>query len=195
MKSYQRRRGRLALVGGAPLGLALVISLVLAAAGGATPKACGTTVKAVDGGKLSINKYIQDSVHFSPGTVTIKSGCSITFTYSGSNDPDPHTLSIVKTSQLPQTLAQANNCSICNKIGSQLVKNPQQPPGPTNPVLHWSVNSGKPGLDAPGDTVAILEQGVKGHKSITVNVSAPAGTTLHFMCAVHPWMQGTINVT
>ncbi|MGI8421234.1 MAG: cupredoxin domain-containing protein [Gaiellaceae bacterium] len=25
-------------------------------------------------------------------------------------------------------------------------------------------------------------------------VSAPAGTTLYFLCAVHPWMQGKIIV-
>jgi len=26
-------------------------------------------------------------------------------------------------------------------------------------------------------------------------VTAPAGTTLFYICAIHPWMQGIINVT
>jgi hypothetical protein len=33
------------------------------------------------------------------------------------------------------------------------------------------------------------------HRSISIKVTAPAGTTLHFICAVHPWMQGTLKVT
>jgi hypothetical protein len=33
------------------------------------------------------------------------------------------------------------------------------------------------------------------HKSETVVVSAPPGTRLYFMCAIHPWMQGKIVVT
>ena len=30
---------------------------------------------------------------------------------------------------------------------------------------------------------------------IPVQVTAPAGTVLHFMCVIHPWMQGEIIVT
>ena len=29
---------------------------------------------------------------------------------------------------------------------------------------------------------------------LTIKVTAPAGTTLNFMCAVHPWMQGVLHV-
>jgi hypothetical protein len=32
-------------------------------------------------------------------------------------------------------------------------------------------------------------------QSITMQVTAPAGTVLHFMCVIHPWMQGEIIVT
>jgi hypothetical protein len=28
-----------------------------------------------------------------------------------------------------------------------------------------------------------------------IKVTAPAGTTLYFMCAVHPWMQAKLVVT
>ena len=99
--------------------------------------------------------------------------------------------------QLPKTAAQVDACRVCEQIGAKHVKNPNAEPGPSNPILHWIVNAGKPGLDSPGDSVAILEGpgAPAGHKSVTIQVTAPAGTTLHFLCAVHPWMQGTIKVT
>ena len=49
-----------------------------------------------------------------------------------------------------------------------------------------------PGLDGPGDSIAI--EGAK-HKTISMKVTAPAGTTLYFFCAVHPWMHGKLKVT
>jgi hypothetical protein len=33
------------------------------------------------------------------------------------------------------------------------------------------------------------------HPVIKARVSAPAGTTLRFICAIHPWMQGKLIVT
>jgi hypothetical protein len=72
------------------------------------------------------------------------------------------------------------------------LKNPKAPADQNNPIVHWILNKGKPGLDRVGDSVAIQEPGP--HKSITIKVTAPAGTTLYFLCAVHPWMQGKIEV-
>jgi hypothetical protein len=84
------------------------------------------------------------------------------------------------------------HCTVGNRVAAGHLKNPKAPPGPTNDIAHWTVNKGKPGLDEPGDSIAI--EGAK-HKSISIKVTAPAGTVLHFICAVHPWMQGTIKVT
>jgi hypothetical protein len=42
----------------------------------------------------------------------------------------------------------------------------------------------------PGDSLLILPG-----KGLTAPVTAPAGTTLWYMCTVHPWMQGSIVVT
>jgi plastocyanin len=50
---------------------------------------------------------------------------------------------------------------------------------------------GQAGSRQAGDSVAI--EGAK-HKSISIKVTAPAGTTLYFFCAVHPWMHGKITV-
>jgi hypothetical protein len=50
---------------------------------------------------------------------------------------------------------------------------------------------GPPGLDQPGDSLLIdAEQPVT-----RARVTAAPGTTLHFICVIHPWMQGKLKVT
>jgi plastocyanin len=155
--------------------------------------ASGVTILAKDSGvTFSPNKYIQDNMAFSPGTAAVKSGQSITFKFGGAKSMEPHTLTIVKKSDLPTTGAQIENCKPCERYATPHLKNPKAPPDQSNPIVHWILNKGKPGLDVPGDSVAIQEPGA--HKSVTIKVSAPAGTTLYFVCAVHPWMQGKIVV-
>jgi plastocyanin len=157
----------------------------------------GVTIKAMDKGMTYvINKSATDSMFFAPGAVSVKSGGTITFTYGGKPSDEPHTISVVAQKDLPTTAAQINACSnggskVCNAIVAGHIKNPKLPPGPTNDIAHWTVNKGKPGLDRAGDSVAI--EGAK-HKSISIKVTAPAGTTLYFFCAVHPWMHGKITV-
>jgi plastocyanin len=184
---------RLALVGGL---VALVAVAVPLAGARVHRSACGATVKVTDKMKFVINRYVQDEMRFDPGTVSLKSGCMMTFEFATPGQSDAHSLSIVKASDLPKTAAQMENCKICGQIGARHVAHPGQPPGPKNPIVHWIVNVGKPGLDGPGDSVGILEAkgAPPGHKSVTVPVSAAPGTTLYFMCGLHPWMQGKIVV-
>jgi len=173
----------------------VVAALASAIAGGAmaSGNATGLTIKATDkGASYVINKSVTDKMYFTPGIATVKSGQMLTFTYDGKPGDEPHTITIVSSKDLPRTTAQLNNCNICNQTASGHLKNPKAPPGPTNDIAHWIVDKGKPGLDGPGDSIAI--EGAK-HKSISIKVTAPAGTVLHFICAVHPWMQGTIKVT
>ena len=162
-------------------------------------KACGATVKVTDHEKFVVNQYLQDAMRFAPGTATVKSGCDLTFRFATADQDDPHSLSIVKESDLPKTTAEMQSCKICKAIKQQHVGDPTTPAGPKNPILHWIVNAGKPGLDTPGDGLAIFEDTAKGappgHASVTVRVSAPPNTTLYFMCGLHPWMQGKIHVT
>ena len=93
---------------------------------------------------------------------------------------------------MPKTHAQLDNCAVCEQMAAGHLKNPHAPPGPTNDIAHWIVDKGQPGLDEPGDSIAI--EGAK-HHTISIKVTAPAGTILHFICLVHPWMQGTLKVT
>jgi hypothetical protein len=150
----------------------------------------------VDQVKFAVNRYFQDGMRFDPGTVTLESGCDLTFEFASPGQDDPHSLSIVSKSALPRTTAQMEHCKVCAQIGAKHVMHPGQPPGPKNPIAHWIVNVGEPGLDAPGDSIGIFEArgSPPGHKRVTIPVSAPAGTTLYFMCGLHSWMQGKIVV-
>jgi plastocyanin len=169
------------------------LAAVIAGVAVASSHAAGLTIKATDkGASYVINKSVTDKMYFTPGVATVKSGQTLTFEYDGKPAEEPHTITIVSSKDLPKTAAQINNCNICNRTAAGHLKNPKAPPGPTNDIAHWTVDKGKPGLDGPGDSVAI--EGAK-HKSISIKVTAPAGTVLHFICAVHPWMQGTIKVT
>jgi hypothetical protein len=138
-------------------------------------------------------------MRYVPGTATVKSGCTLKFTFATPDQDVPHSISIVKKSELPKTAAEMQSCKVCKEIKAELVKDPTEPAGPHNPILHWIVNVGRPGLDVPGDSISIFEDADKGappgHKSVVVRVSAPPGTVLHYICGMHPWMQGAIVVT
>jgi plastocyanin len=178
------------------LGACLVAASVWATFALGSPGAThanGVAILAKDTGiKIVPNKYIQDNMFFSPGTVTVKSGDSITFKYGDTKSMEPHTLTIVNKADLPTNGEEAENCKVCQKLATPHLKNPKAPPEQNNPIVHWTLNKGQPGLDTVGDSVAIQQPGP--HKSITIDVSAPAGTTLYYLCAVHPWMQGKIVV-
>jgi plastocyanin len=187
-----------ALAGGLLALAALAAPSVVAAEAHAGVKACGVTVKVKDHAKYVVNQYFLDAMRFVPGTVTIKAGCDLTFEFAAPDDNDPHSLSLIKESDVPRTTEQMEKCKVCKRIRADHVGDPTEPAGPHNPIVHWIVNVGKPGLDAPGDSLSIFESKSKGappgHASVTVPVSAPAGTTLYYICGMHPWMQGKIVV-
>ena len=133
------------------------------------------------------NAYIKDSMHFVGGTVSVRSGATVTLT---NDTPNEHTLSIVKSSQLPRTIGQLEACAVCGEIAKSHGVDPTAPPSGPPPIL--LVNAGAPGFDEPGDSLII---GPKGHGApVSFKVTAPPGTVLSFMCAIHPWMQGRFLV-
>jgi plastocyanin len=159
----------------------------------ARPHQNGVVVLAKDKGvTFAPNRFIQDNVFFAPGRVRVRSGDSLTFRFGDAKAMEPHTLTIVKRSDVPKTGAQVENCKPCERYATPHLKHPKAPPDQNNPIVHWTLNKGQPGLDTVGDSIAIQQPGP--HKSITAQVTAPAGTTLYFLCAVHPWMQGKIVV-
>jgi plastocyanin len=159
----------------------------------ASNHATGAVVKVTDEGtSYVVNKSEKDTMYFTPATVSVKSGEMLTFEYGGKPQDEPHTITIVSEKDLPKTPAQIDNCQICLELASGHLANPKAPPGPTNDIAHWVLNKGPAGLDEPGDSIAI--EGAK-HKSMSIEVTAPPGTTLYFLCAVHPWMQAKLKVT
>lgn len=183
MESWKLRRALAAAVFGATL-LTLAGSAV--GAGGKRPARAKIVIKGGDSFKPNV--YIKNTFHFEAGTVTIRSGGTVTLT---NNSGDSHTLSIVKQSQLPRTNNQVENCSICGAIAKSHGVNPEGPP-PSGPPPIPLVNLGAPGFDKPGDSIVI---GPRGHGGqVTFKVTAPPGTTLSFMCIIHPWMQGRFLV-
>jgi hypothetical protein len=185
MRSWNSRRG---------LGAAVFSAVLLSAAGSALGAGGKGPAKAkilIKGGSsFKPNAYIKDSVHFDAGTVIIRSGGKITVKNTSS---EPHTLSIVKGSQLPRSLQQIENCSVCAAIGKSHGVNSEGPPtGPPAPPSHPLVNVGPVGFGTPGDSVAIGPAGPGGQ--VSFKVTARPGTTLNFMCVIHPWMQGRFLV-
>lgn len=109
----------------------------------------------------------------------------------------PHTFSLVTKGSLPNTAKQRHNCftpkHIClavamwhkfnpktERIGVQLAK-----AGPAG----WSTMGNA--TSKKGDSWFTETKG----ESVAQEVTAEAGTTLYFMCAVHPWMHGKVTVT
>src|SRR3954453_19166969 len=141
-------------------------------------------VKTPGGVSFVVNQYIKDAVHFSPGHIQVASGETVTFKHT-TKESEPHTITVSTAAHLPKKASDFERCKPC-EIASHHLKNPKDQ---TSPIAHLILNKGPAGLDEEGDSVAL-----KPKKSVTIAITAPAGTTLHFMCAVHPWMQGTITV-
>jgi plastocyanin len=184
MRSWNSRRA----LGAAAFGMALlVIAGSALGAGGKRPAKAKVLIQG--GPSFKPNGYIKDAVHFGAGTVIIRSGGQVTLT---NTTGDPHTLSIVTASQLPRTLHQVENCTVCGAIAKSHGVNFEGPPPSSGPPPIPLVNVGGVGFDKPGDSVLI---GPKGHGGqVSFKVTARPGTTLRFMCIIHPWMQGRFLV-
>jgi hypothetical protein len=182
MQALMSRR-MLAATGIVAMSLAVAGS-ALAATSGKGPSRAKIVIKGGDSFKP--NAFFTNTLRFAPGTVPVRSGGTVTMTDLAAGEP--HTLSIVKRSDVPRTASQVNNCTICAKIG---VSHGVNPNGPPSPPSHPVVNAGAPGFNTPGDSIVI---GPKGAPKVTFKVTAKPGTTLYFICALHPWMQGRFQV-
>jgi hypothetical protein len=107
----------------------------------------------------------------------------------------PHTFSLVTKGSLPKTPNARQNCftpkHICMSIAQwHGVKG-------NGPVKVNPVEVGLEGWDTLGSTSKKGDSwftGSKPNTSIVQKVSAAAGTRIYFLCAIHPWMQGSTEV-
>jgi len=107
----------------------------------------------------------------------------------------PHTFSLVTKGSIPKTPKARQVCftpkHICMSIAQwHGVKG-------NGPVKVNPVEVGAEGWDTLGSLTKKGDSwftGSKPNASITEKVSAAPGTTIYFMCAIHPWMHGSIQV-
>ena len=164
----------------------LLLTIVAAGSGLAHSR---NTITAINELSFEPNKALNVAFRFKPGTLRIGHGEKLTF-QEGPPIPEAagqeaHTLSIVARSDVPQTIDEVLTCEACGPILTAHDPDNNGEP-PFNPV----VNVGKPGLNRPGDSILITPE----DPVITARVTAPAGTTLRFICVIHPWMQGKLIV-
>jgi plastocyanin len=110
----------------------------------------------------------------------------------------PHTFSLVTKSSLPKTPAARKKCftpkHICLAIAQWHGFNPK-----TERITKNPATAGPAGWSTSGDATGkkgdswFTGEGKKG-THISQEVTAEPGTTLYYVCAVHPWMQGKVRV-
>jgi hypothetical protein len=174
-------------------GLVLALVLALAAIGTAVaarapkqaPKRATVLIKG--GTQVKINRFIADTMRFAPGVTVIRSGGKVTVK---NRTEAPHTLSLVRRSQLPRNARQVESCSPENakSICAQLVAAHQfadDDSPPRKPV----VDVGAQGFDRAGDSIVIFPK-----QTVKFTVTAKRGSTLHYLCGIHAWMQGSFKV-
>jgi hypothetical protein len=157
-------------------------ALVIAPAVAQAPKK-NVKIKLLGGITVKPGKFIKDDQRFGPRTKTVRSGGTVRIVYRATA-PDPHTISFVRRSQLPKTAQETFECAACGPFFGAHEANEE-----TGEVGKPVVDVGRPGVDQAGDSIYIPpEQGIR------FDVSAPAGTNLSYLCAIHPWMQGKLRV-
>lgn len=150
--------------------IALLSSAVAAAAADKRVRTTGDE-------RVVLNAMVQATLRFTPGMIRVDSGDSVTWTHDDFTTA-PHTVTIVAN----PPGANLEEIFTCAECAAALAAHSA---GGFNPV----VEAGAPGLDAPGDSMFFFDD-----QSVSAPVTAPSGTTLAYLCAIHPWMQGTIEV-
>jgi hypothetical protein len=137
----------------------------------------------VGGVQMKAGKFIRDDQRFAPRNLEVRSGGSVRLRNRAKTE-DPHTISLVKKSDLPRTAQQAFNCEACGPFFGAHQVNEE-----TGDVGVPVVNVGEQGFDQPGDSIFIAPGA-----TVKFDVSADRGKSLYYLCAVHPWMQGKLRV-
>jgi hypothetical protein len=172
----------------------LVLSLgVVTGAGAASKKPPKrATIKVTHHLKMVPNRYVQDGLRWNKDVYRVRSGGTLHVVNTAA-DEGPHTFTVVKKKDLPKNAKQMNNCKICNTLGAAHGADPNSEAPPKFQYLENGVGQDTPpDVDRPGDS-GVTGPGQKG-ESIDLHVTAKAGTTLHFMCLIHPWMQAKVLV-
>jgi plastocyanin len=143
------------------------------------------TVRTVGEDSFKPNEFVKSTLRFSPGRIRVRQGATVTW-QDRDGSADPHTVTVLAEDDVPATVEEVFTCG--------------EPGGPCEPALsgHFPsetaplvpvLNAGQLGLDTVGDSLFLADGG-----EISAEISAPPRTTLNYVCAIHPWMQGSIKV-
>lgn len=134
-------------------------------------------------------QFIKNNFRFQPKNISVTSGSVVRWVDNDESDA-PHTVTIADQADLPSTIEELDACFAPGGLCIETIA--AHDPGLDEvPPFNLVVNTGGPGLDARGDS--LLFAGPFG-ESVEAQVTAPAGSTLSYLCVFHPWMQGSIKV-
>ncbi len=162
--------------------LVVVVALVAVASGGVVTAGPARTVKTKGGEQFVPNAMLLGNIKFAPGPITVNSGDTATWEHADRTE-DPHIITIVNEADLPTTVQEVLFCPLCGvTIGEHF-------PDGAPVFVREDDDDTEFGLDGVGDSLLIFD-----NESISAEITAPADTTLFYLCAIHPWMQGSIRV-
>jgi plastocyanin len=166
-----------------------VLGMALAPAAGAAKK---NEIRITGGAIFKPGVMFADAVHFNKNT-TVKSGGTVKVV-NKSPKAGPHSISLVKKSALPETVAQAEACFEFAGVCGPLAAAHQFDPETMEPAVPL-FDAGAEGFDTmggmkkAGDSIFFAPG-----QPVSFKVTADKGSKLTYFCAVHPWMQGKITV-
>jgi plastocyanin len=156
----------------------LLVTVAAQAGGSRTVRVTGTET-------FVPNAKVMATLRFAPGPLDVASGTRVTWS---DETGDPHTISVVAAADVPATIDAVFACPVCGPIVAGHIDLSTNPPTLIAPVLGGGPD-GTAGFDGVGDSLLLAPGG-----TASATITAPAGSTLHYICAIHPWMQGTIDV-
>lgn len=169
--------------------VALGVTSIAMAAGTAPAK---VTIKSKTSFKFKPNRYIQDGLRWAKDSYSVRSGGTL-HVVNGDGSEGPHTFTILARKDVPKTAKTLFNCKACNKLTKAHGADPNSEAPPKFPFLENGVGQATaPDVDRPGDS-GVIGTGKKGD-AVDFKVTAKAGTTLYFVCLIHPWMQSKVEV-
>ncbi|HXS33975.1 MAG TPA: hypothetical protein VN758_09425 [Solirubrobacterales bacterium] len=187
LSRFSSVRGTIAIA----VGLTACMALAPALASGATDLGPANTVyiKQGGGGPEGGLRFVAPK--------TIASGAELeVLNQTNPHQVGPHTFSLVTKGSLPKTKKAEKNCFTPKHICMAIAK--WHGTNGNGPVTKNPTKAGLDGWDTLGSVTKVGDSWFTGEKkpgtSIEQPVSAVAGTTLYFMCAIHPFMQGSIEV-
>jgi plastocyanin len=134
-------------------------------------------------------QFIKNNFRFQPKSISVTSGSVVRWVDNDESDA-PHTVTIADPADLPSTIEELDACFAPGGLCIETIE-AHDPGLDEEPPFTLVVNTGGPGLDARGDSLLFAGPF---DEAVEAQITAPAGSTLAYLCVLHPWMQGSIKV-